>query len=270
MGPHMLTRLREGLESMHDDGKRRDFLLEIGARLDEVSTWLGEARLADMVDAQRPPTFLHGGHSRDRWIVMGINPGADIHQDEHDFKRRSPDDYFTFHERFFEHFPALRPNGKQPWWAKLCRVMRGLETGVDPGPISVDWPKLLTESTFVAQDLLPFHGRRSATLPREFAQGSVLRQLATATIAGVRRSKARGLLVFSRHGYELFHSHAGRKFKLQGMSRKGHHREIKGYVDRIGDVPVVALDNEFIAQPKFSYYQALPQLFNELRIDHLV
>lgn len=267
----MLRRLVEGLESMHDDDKRREFLLDIGGRLDEVEKWVRETGLESMVDAHRPPTFLHGGHSRDRWVVIGINPGADAaHQKEDDFKRRSADDYAAFHWQFFELFPKLRPNGNQPWWSKLYRVMLALERGRDPGPTKVDWKRLQTESTFVVQDLLPFHGLSSKTLPREFKYGSTLWTLAKATVTGISRSAARGVLVFSRHGYEVFASYARRHFELKGESSSGlNRRKIKGYIGCIGDIPVAALKNEFVAQPTFCYDKALPQLIQELNDDNL-
>jgi hypothetical protein len=271
----MLARLLEGLQSMHDDGERRAFLLEMGARLNEFSAWLTEAGLAEMVDVERPPTFLHGGLSRGRWIVMGINPGADKHQKEHHFKRRSPNDYLAFHEQFFEHFPRLRPNGKQPWWTKLYRVMLALREGKDPGPTNVAWDRLQKDPSFVAQDLIPFHGARSGTLPREFELGTTLCAISQATLEGIARSQARGILVFSRQGYQVFRRNPNvvltRDFSLDGETRVYEFpRRIDAYVGRIGNIPVVALDNEFIAQPMFSYEQALPRLIEELRNESLV
>lgn len=148
--------------------------------------------------------------------------------------------------------------------------MRAIEDGTDPGPTNVDWAKLQAASTFVVQDLLPFHGRTSGTLPSEFKYGSTLWALSNATIVGVRRSSARGVFVFSRQGYRIFETHCRRTFVLKGQSKKGHDRIIDGYVGCVGQVPIIALDNEFIAQPKFSYDQALPQLFRELCKENLI
>jgi hypothetical protein len=47
-------------------------------------------------------------------------------------------------------------------------------------------------------------------------------------------------------------------------------RAIDGYVVCIGTVPLVALDNEIIAQPKFPYASLLPELLAVLRVHKLV
>jgi hypothetical protein len=153
--------------------------------------------------------------------------------------------------------------------------MLALENGKDPGPTNVDWDRLQKESSFVAQDLIPLHGARSGTLPREFEPGSTLWAISKATLDGLAKSKARGVLVFSRHGFHMFRRNSNlvltRHFSLDGETRIYEYpRRIHGYVGRIGDIPVVALDNEFISQPKFSYEQALPRLIEELRNESLV
>src|SRR5205823_2154438 len=127
-------------------------------------------------------------------------------------------------------------------------------------------------SSFVVQDLLPFHGARAAML--KSLETGVLGTLANATIEGVSRSSARGVLVFSRDGYTLFDRHprvqVSRRFVLNGRTSTGSTRRIPGYIARIAKVPVVALDNEFIAQPSFPYEAALPLLLAELRRDRLL
>jgi len=271
----VLKRLVAGLECMHDDEDRQVFLLELGGKLAQVATWLRGAGLDGKIDAGRAPTFLHGGSSIGRWLVMGINPGADDQSGvkEERFKRESPERYLAFHNEFFEHFPKLRRNAKQPWWRKLYRVTRVFDDEV-AASVPVPWSTLCDDSNFVVQDLLPFHGRSSATLrPRDFESG-VLRQISDATIAGVATSKARGVLVCSRMGYSMFRKHAQvldvRGFALRGKTRTNKPRTIDGYTARIGAVPLVALDNEIIAQPKFPYAQVLPKLVEVLRKQKLV
>lgn len=253
---------------MHDDARRGQFLLELGGDLESVSDWLRETGLDRNVDLERAPTFLHGGSSAGRWVVMGINPGADEQSGvaEEKFKRGSQAQYLAFHDDFFEHFPRLRRNAKQPWWRKLYRVTRALHGEVSAS-IPVPWDELRKSATFVVQDLLPFHGRTSATLPRDFGTGPLSR-VADATIEGIAKSSARGVLVCSRAGYRLFRDHkralGHREFTLSGRTKTNKRREIAGYVARLGAAPLVALDNEVIAQPTFPFEQLLPQLVEEL------
>jgi hypothetical protein len=271
----VLERLVAGLERMHDDRQRRAFLRKLGGDLAVVSAWVRKAGLHGKVDAARAPTFLHGGSSEGRWVVVGINPGADGQSGvaEETFKRKSADQYVSFHEDFFTRFPAFRRNGKQPWWSKLYRVSRVLD-GIVARSVPVPWSDLQRSESFVVQDLLPFHGRTSTTLARrDFGRGPFL-EISNATIAGIARSKARGVLVFSRMGYTMFRQHARitdvHDFKLEGSTRTRKMRAIDGYVACIGTVPLVALDNEIIAQPKFPYASLLPQLLDVLRVHKLV
>jgi hypothetical protein len=101
----------------------------------------------------------------------------------------------------------------------------------------------------------------------------VLKLLSEATVDGVSRSAARGVLVFSRHGYDVFAGFASvkvRPFELKGTSRSGADRRIKGYVASVAKITLVALDNEFLAQPTFSYAQALPQIHRILEKEQLI
>jgi hypothetical protein len=271
----VLKRLVAGLENMHDDECRRGFLHEVGGRLDAVETWVRDAKLEDQVDARYAPTFLHGGCSTGRWVVVGINPGADKQSGgaEQRFKRASPENFVAVHEQFFEKFPDLRRNGKQPWWRKLYRVTRVFDGIVAPS-VPVPWQELQECSNFVVQDLLPFHGRTSATLRRRELESGGFRPIVDATIAGLARSEARGILVCSRMGYALFRAHSTVSdicdFSLNGETKKGNPRSIAGYVARLGTVPLVALDNEIIAQPKFRYEKLLPNLLAVLGQHDLV
>lgn len=267
----MQERLVAGLNTMHDDSCRRNFLLDAGRNLEGISRWLCDAGLDEQVNASYAPTFLHGGSSAGKWVIMGINPGADDQPHEHTFKRASPENYLHFHEQFFLHFPRLRRNERQPWWSKLYRVTRVLE-GIVAEAGAVPWSELDRCSTFVVQDLLPFHGRTNGTL--KSLESGALGTIANATIEGVSRSAARGVLVFSPDGYKLFDRHPRvhitRRFELAGQSSKGSPRRIRGYVARIAKIPLVALNNQFISQPWFPYNAALPLLLAELRREGLV
>jgi hypothetical protein len=273
MASPVRARLISGISRMHDDACRREFLLETGAVLDGISNWIRENGLGEQVSAAHSPTFLHGGTSEGRWIVLGINPGADDQSlgAEEEFKRASPRQYLAFHERFFFEFPRLRRNSKQSWWSKLYRITR-LLNGVVAESSAVSWTELQASSPFVVQDLLPFHGHSSRTLGS--MTGGVLREIADATIGGIASSVARGAFVFSRNGYDLFQGHdrvlVTRRFVLQGRTEKGGLREVGGYFARIGKIPVVALDNEYVAQPTIPYAQSLPQLLAELQREGLV
>jgi hypothetical protein len=141
---------------MHDDAARPKFLLDIGGRFKEVAAWVQATEIAPMIEGTYPPTFLHGGSSKDRWIVMGVNPGFDNQEREHVFKRSSPENFCAFHESFFEHFPVLRQNGKQRWWNKLYRVSQVLDGNV-AGPGGIDWCRL--QDNIVVQDLSRFMAR---------------------------------------------------------------------------------------------------------------
>jgi hypothetical protein len=269
----VLARLCEGVERIHDDGARLLFLREVGGRLDEVKEWVVEAGLEGKVNADYTPTFMHGGSSVGKWIVMGINPGADDYLEEHEFKRKSPDQFVAFHERFFELFPTLRPNGKQRWWTKCYRVTRVL-VGVISGVVErVPWQDLQANSLFVSQDLIPLHGRSSGTLTAADFQKGPIAELADGAIRGLERSQARGVLVCSRFGYGFFGAHprvdVERRFVLTGSTHTGKPRRVEGFVARVGHVPVVALDNEVMAQPSFPYEQLLPGLLAELKRDGL-
>jgi hypothetical protein len=58
---------------------------------------------------------------------------------------------------------------------------------------------------------------------------------------------------------------------LNGRTSTGSARWLRGYIARIAKIPVVALDNEFIAQPSFLYEAArLPLLLAELRQEGLL
>jgi hypothetical protein len=100
----------------------------------------------------------------------------------------------------------------------------------------------------------------------------VLKALSEATVEGVSRSAARGILVFSRHGYDVFDRFASIKerFELRGESSSGADRRITGYVASVAKIPLVALDNEFLAQPAFSYDQALRALLRILEKEQLI
>lgn len=266
----MLERLVAGLEAMHDDQRRQDFLRDLGGGLDEVGRWMREVGIDGKVSSSHAPTFLHGGSSTRRWLVMGINPGADDQslRTEEVYKRQSPDNYVAFHEAFFEHFPRLRRNAKQPWWSKLYRVMRAIDGVVGPS-VPVPWRELHTSPWFVVQDLVPFHGRTSKTLASRDFEGGVLKTIADATIAGIARSNARAVLVLSRRGFEILRRRHDvtitTELVLRGTTTTGQPRTVDAYAARLGAVPLLAIDNELASQPSFPYDQMLPQIRDTVR-----
>jgi hypothetical protein len=270
----LLPMICGGIERMHDDAARADFLRALHPRLDEVQSMLGGAPWTQYgLKPDYVPTFLHGGSSDGRWVVMGINPGADHFRDEHELKRRSADDLVTFHERFFTEFPRLRPNAKQPWWTRLYRVTRVLE-GDARFRGAISWDRLQAGSCFVVQDLIPFHSERDLFDPAAFVEPGPLRDLAHATLRGLKASRARGILVLSKAGYRAFAGFdltARRDFVLRGVSTTGKPRRVDGYIARLGAIPVVALNNQILTMGlQIPYEQLLPALLTELARDGLV
>ena len=215
------------------------------------------------------PIFLLGGPSRDKVVVVAVNPGESLDGEQEQARRL--DFYRSLHENAFVEIPRLlaaarvRARGTpeargikstSPFWGALHRCVSIFAGNGDvPAGAAERWRYYAR--TCVVQDLIPFHSRSAKDIP--LSPTGPLGEIATAAFDGIATSQARCALVASRQGYRLLECWAARHgirpryFTVEGQTRKGKQRRVQAFTTELGRLRVVAIDNALVTQPTFPW-----------------
>lgn len=255
-----------GLRSMHRSAARAEFFTNVWERREDISGWQLSS-LGDRFRTDALPVFLHGGDSRDRVVVVGMNPGWREKPDRQieDFIQKSAENYRELHEKFYEVFPGYFGDGirMSPFWTNLQSKLIGML----PNHHFPEDSWRAYEQTCVAEDIIPFHSGKQSTTAKDLAPGTLLNRLAHATFDGLRQSEARQVWVFSREGYQATLSYVAEspdivadRFVAEGCTRTSRHLRVDVLVARLPrneiglePLPILAVDNALISQPKFPF-----------------
>lgn len=257
-----VAELCSGVASIHDDVARAAFLERTWSNRASLRAWAeSDPFVRKKFKTSSLPTFLHGGSSSGKIVVMGINPGwnhADNVLIEDPFKEATAGHYVDFHEHFFSVFERqISDKGRTPsrFWRKLATVVAGLRGDARPQPDAV---YRYLASHVVVQDLIPFHSARDRVSLSDMAKQQLLKELATSALSGFRSSDVSGVLVFSPQGYEIMRP------RLAGVRLSvitgGKARSVAVATGRLGDVPFLLVRNQLAVQPLIPYDEVLPQL----------
>ncbi len=251
----------DGLRHMHEDDRRESFLRATWERREELFAWVAsDAYLAAHFHARSLPSFLHGGSSSGRMVVMGINPGWSEQENavsEDPYKLSSPDAYVAFHHEFFDVFPNVIRRGRRPspWFTKLGRVLSGL-LGETAPPAVQRWDFLAARATI--QDVIPFNSARDLTRVSDIRSNATLSAICAATLDGLMESQVRCVLAFSKQGYALLRPHLSDREDVVLTDDRG--RRVAVSTGRLGSTPCILVDNQVLVQPVIPYADLIPQL----------
>ena len=264
--PNVVAELTARLRTLHEDNLRQQAIGEIWAMRNDLRSWIATSMSGTFVD-DALPTLLMGGASRGKLVVVTVNPGEPI-DGETALLRRSRQSYIEFHDQFFTAFPGLlaaartrpaheRRKDTSPYWNNLRRYLAAFEP---MRPNEDKWQYYAR--VCVAQDLIPFHSRVKR---HDIRRGGPLRDIARATLDGIASSRARGVLLLSRHAFDLVED-VGVKFQEKTINedftatqrrsrppKRNSARSVSVRIGAFGNVPFVAVDNDLVSQPTFPW-----------------